>query len=172
MLEEDVKNPKIDFEAKMLKIVQDDFANAKTFMDKYHRGLVDFYKFYHNAKEYQDLKKKDKFPMPFIQEQVDEFVADNMDTLYYKNRPCNMMGVEESDKEDAEVKQKMLDWQDYKDKIYQKTKTFLRDAALYAMPICQIDYVERFQTKVVGEDRPQQRINEFGEVETLMDDNG
>ena len=142
------------FEDEMRERILADFAEAEDYMDPFHQACLERHQMYHNAHAYEDLRKKSKFPMPFYQEQIDVFVADLSDKLFYKNRPCTVSGVEEKDKEDAAVKQEMLDWQDFKDKVYRKLTAAGRDAAMYGICVAQVDYSEIYNKKIVSQDIP------------------
>lgn len=147
------------FEEKILKRVQRDFSDASDFMRDFHKGCVERYELYHHANKYEDLKKVNEFPVPFLQQQVDDAVADICDKLFYKNRPCTLVGVEETDKEDADVKQSLFDWQDYKDGLRAKISMMVRDVCLTGIAPAQIDYVEEYERRVVGEDQMIPLIN-------------
>ena len=109
-----------DFAEKMLKRVNDDFQSAKNFMYQYHRKCLEYHKLYHSGIMYEDLKKQYKFPDSFFQEQVDVATSDALDKLFYSNRPCTVIALDEADKEDADAKQGLFDWMDYQDGIYRK----------------------------------------------------
>lgn len=151
------------FEQKMLKRVQADYGNAQEFMRPFQRLCVERHWMYHNASRYNDLRKMNRFPMPFTQEQVDTFIADMMNRLYSNKRPCTLSGVEDSDKEDAVVKQEMLDWQDYKDGIKAKIKLAVKDTALYGICVSQIDFMEDYENRLIGVDHLVPVLNEDGQ---------
>jgi hypothetical protein len=131
------------FEQEMLDRVKSDFKEAEQFLKPLHAQCVEAFEAYHNAGTYEDLKRKNRFPMPVVQTLVDKFVSHTIDKMFYANKPCTVIGVEESDKQDAEAKQEMIAWQDRKDKMSVKLEKFLRDAALYPFCAAQVDYTER-----------------------------
>ena len=135
------------FEAAMLQRVKSDFQEAGQFLKTMHGNMVEAFEAYHNARSYEDLRKKNRFPMPIVQKLVDQFVAHILDKMFYANKPCTVVGVEEADKADAEAKQEMIAWQDRKDKITIKLEKFLRDVALYPYCVAQVDYVEKHTKK-------------------------
>ena len=144
----------VSFEEVMLKRVTRDFTDSKDFLRDVHRRCVSAHAAYHNASTYEDLRKKNRFPMPVIQRLVDTFVAHNQDKLFYAGKPCTVIGVEDADERDAEAKQEMMKWQDYKDHIYQKISMFLRDAALYPVVVAQVDFVQETKREWVVESVP------------------
>ena len=139
-----------DYEEKMKTRVKADFENATTFLSEFHTQCVGSYKHYFSASQYVDMKKTNKFPMPFFQQMVDDFVSDNSDKLSYKNQPCTVIPVEDTDKGDAEAKQNLFKWMDYKDNMEGKLEVFLRDCAKYRICVAQVDYDERMQNKLMG----------------------
>jgi hypothetical protein len=147
-------NAQPSYEEKMLKRVSDNLSSAKTFLKDFHQQYVDRHKLYFNALSYDDLKKENEFPTSFMQEQVDSFVGYVMDKLFYKHRPCTVVGVEDTDKADAEAKQSLMDWQDYRDKMYSKLSRFAHDVALSRVAIAQVDYDEVTERKMVGVQEP------------------
>ena len=103
--------------------------------------------FYYNAQNYEVLKSKNKFPSTAIQEDVDQFVADARDKLFYANRPCTLYGREESDKGDAEAKQEMMNYQDEMIGIYEIMGAALHDVATYRICASQVEYDEDVKTE-------------------------
>lgn len=157
------------FESALVKEWAEDFTAAQRFLDPFHKACVDAYERYHNALQYENLKKSNKFPTTLYQEQIDNFVSYVMDKLFYKNRPCTVVGTEDTDQPDADAKQEMLDWQDYKDRIYNKIESLVRDAAMYRICVAQVDYTEKTRREVVGEQVPMQSIDDMGNVVTQVD---
>ena len=131
------------FESKMIQRVKDDFTEAEQWLRELHRECLRAFEAYHNARTYEDLKKRSRFPMPIVQTNVDQYVSHLIDKMFYANKPCTVIGVEESDKADAEAKQEMIAFQDRKDNITVKLEKFLRDSALYPYTVAQVDYVEK-----------------------------
>jgi len=108
------------FEEEMRIKVAGEFNDAKEFLKGFHSQCVDRYEAYNNGRSYDSLKKKNEFPVPFLKRQVDRFVVYCLDKLYWKNEPCTIVGTEEADREDAQVKQELMKFQDKKDKMYSK----------------------------------------------------
>ena len=155
-------NPKEAYEEKLRSLVSKDFSNAKSFLHDVHNQCVESYQSYYNAQSYEDLRKENRFPVSMTQRRVDEFKGNMLDKIFYKNRPCTIIGREETDKEDADAKQEMLDYHDYQDKIYNKMSNFVQDCGLYRFCVAQIDYDETYQRKVVGVEEPMNILNEEG----------
>lgn len=151
----DDENLEPSFEEGLIQRVRKDYDSAGKFLKAFHDMCYTVYSLYHNSSKYEDMKTKNRFPVPFFQEQVDNFVAYMMDKLFYKNRPCTVVGVEETDKADAEAKQSMLDWQDYKDRIYGKYSRLVKDIAMCRIGVAQIDYTEKVKTKIIGQQVPE-----------------
>ena len=144
----------IGFEQEMLRIVQRDYKAGLKFMDKFYRACNMAYQAYYSANQYTDLRKKNKFPMPFFQDQIDTFVDYMMDKIYYKDQPCTIVGTEETDKGDANAKQALFNWQDHKDGIKAKIEQAIRDAAMYRISVGQIDYTNKTKRKLRGVEEP------------------
>lgn len=144
---EDDTIPSNPFEGEMVERVKKDFNEAEQWLRPLHRFCVQAFEGYHNARTYEDLRKKNKFPVPVIQTLVDQYVAHVTDKLFYANRPCTVVGVEEDDKADAEVKQEMIAFQDRKDGMTTKLVKAIRDSALYPYTVAQVNYVEKIQKK-------------------------
>lgn len=135
------------FESDMILRIKNDFNEAKQFLGPLHRKCTEAYEAYHNAGSYEDLKRKNRFPMPIVQKFVDKFVSHTIDKMFYADKPCTVVGVEETDKADAEAKQEMMQWQDRKDLMSIKLEKFVRDAALYPYCAAQVDYIEKSHKK-------------------------
>ena len=173
---EEVESPEVlepsAFEQKMLERVNADFEAAEEYMRPLHEKCVIIYSWYHNAGRYVDLKKENQFPTTFFQEQIDTFASTMLDKLFYKDRPCTLIPVPKTNKPDADVKQDMLQWQDYKDKIRTKMEVFLRDCGQYRFCVAQVDYREKYKRRVVGVDVPVPAIDpNTGEPIMLPDGN-
>lgn len=162
----------ISYEDHILQTVKKDYAEATKFMDGFHRECQDYSRSYNNFYDYESLKDKERFPVPFLREQIDSFVADAMDKLYYKNKPCSIVPREESDKEDADAKQSYVDWLDQEDHIYLKTRQWMKDAAEYGVAIAQVDYCKEACTEVIEVDEPIEISDGFGGMQALRDENG
>ena len=161
------------YEERMRKRVTDDYGSAKTFLKPFHDQCVERHKLYFNALSYEDLKKADEFPTSFMQQEIDQFVSYMQDKTFYKSRPCTVVGVEDTDKADAEAKQRLMDWQDYRDKMYSKMSRFWKDAALYRVAIAQIDYDEIVERKMIGVKEPIMQFDEAtGQPAPVLDGYG
>jgi hypothetical protein len=130
------------FEEKMLVRVRQDFADSEQFLSEYHRWCTDMHGFYHSGRKYVNLRQKNLFPSAEIQEDVDTFVADTRDKIFYAGTACRLIGREDTDKDDAEAKQQMMIFQDEQNGIFGLMGRWLQDAALYQMAIAQVDYKE------------------------------
>lgn len=153
-----------ELEAKLLKQIMDEYGEAQKFMAPFHRTVVDRREMYFNALRFDRYKQKKQVPTTFFQQQIDGFVAWMMEKLWYKNRPCTIVGVEDSDAGDADAKQELMDWQDYKDKMHSKCKKAVKDAALSRIAVSQVDYAHETERRPVGVLRPKPAIDpETGE---------
>ncbi|MCK5018534.1 MAG: hypothetical protein KAS32_15850, partial [Candidatus Peribacteraceae bacterium] len=132
----------IPFEERMLRRVMDDEKDGEHYLARYHEWCKQMYYFYFNAQNYDELKKKNLFPSTAIQEDVDQFVADARDKLFYANRPCTIYGREEADKADAEAKQDMMNYQDDEIGVFDIMGEALKDVALYRLCATQLEYHE------------------------------
>lgn len=135
------------FEGAMIERVKRDFNEAEQWLRPLHLFCVEAFEAYHNARTYEDLRKKNRFPMPVVQVNVDQYVAHTIDKMFFANKPCTVIGVEEDDKADAEVKQEMIAFQDRKDGMTTKLEKAVRDSALYPYTVAQVDYTEKIQDK-------------------------
>lgn len=142
------------FDAKMLLRIQTDFANARAFMKDFHRTCLERYEMYHASGRWESLREKNLLPDSFYQEQIDVLTADMCDKLFYADRPCQMSPMDENYKADADAKQQLMDWQDYEDKIYQKVRGGVKDAANYGIGVGQIDYCEKKRKRLVPVKEP------------------
>lgn len=131
------------FEQEMLDRVKRDLIRAEDHMEPYHTRWKEQAALYFNANQYDTLRKMNLFPMPMTQELTDQLVAQLRDKLFYANRPCTVVGVEETDKADADAKQEMIDWQDFKLDVPTAIGQFIRDAAIMDICVAKVDYEER-----------------------------
>lgn len=158
------------FEVEMLKRVESDYTNFKEFMDEFHRQCVLSYEHYFSASKYTDMRKKNLFPVPFFQQMIDDFVGYVSDKLFYRSQPCTVTPVENGDKGDAEAKQQLFRWMDYKDDIEGKLELMIRDAAMYRVCVAQVDYTEMTKKKLVGVQKPMMFTDEFGQTKPMVID--
>lgn len=135
------------FEERVKQEAINDEKEGKIYLDSYHKWCLEINQFYHNAQNFKSLKESNKFPSTAIQEDVDQFVADARDKLFYADRPCTIFGREDSDKEDAEAKQEMMDYQDDMISIFNVVGQALKDAALYRICASKVEYGEEVTTE-------------------------
>lgn len=171
-MEDDAGEGETSFLDKLRARILDDRAKAKFFLDGFHNYCRDMYQYYHNAENYVSLRKQNKFPMPVIQEDTDMFVADSRDKLFYNNEPCSMIGREDTDKNDAAVKQEMMEYQDQEgDSLYAKAGLWLRDCCLYRMCVGQVNYEERTTKRWAAVEEPMP-LTDPNTGLIVFDDNG
>ena len=146
------------FEAKMLQRVKREFSDSKEHVRKWHHECREMDRLYHNEQDYEQMKSARLFPVPFLKQQVDQFVADMLDKLYYRNQPCTLTGREEDDKGDAQAKQEMMNYQDLADDMDETMSMLLYDCAMYRACIAQVDFkddkIRRRETRDVPVTRP------------------
>lgn len=145
--EKDIDKQLLPFEERMKLRVSADLREGELYLAEYHSWCKDMFRFYHNAQNYEELKKKNKFPSTAIQEDVDQFIADARDKLFYVDRPCTLFGREETDKADAEAKQEMMNYQDEEIGIFEIIGNALKDAALYKIAPLKVEYDEVTETE-------------------------
>lgn len=131
------------FAERMVKQVQNDFIEAESFLSTLHTEMDDMHAAYHNARDYVSVRTKKRFPVPMMQEQVDQFVAAALDKMFYGGRPSSVVPLPGTEKEDADAKQEMLDWQDFVQKIRLLFGLFLKDVALYRFCCAKVENVEK-----------------------------
>ena len=130
------------FEERMMRRVLDEEKEGEQYLLPYHNWCKEMHRYYYNAQNYDDLKEKNLFPSTAIQEDVDQFVADARDKLFYANRPCTIYGREDDDKADAEAKQNMIAYQDDEIGAFDIIGEALKDVALYRICAYQVEYDE------------------------------
>lgn len=150
------------FEEELKARIKSDMTNATGFLKEFHAQCVGSYEHYFNASKYVDLKQINQFPLPFFQQMIDDFVSDLSDKLNYRNQPCTIVPVEETDKDDAQAKQDLFKWMDYKDNIEGKLDIFLRDCAKYRICVAQIDYEEKTEKRLMGTMEEGQQVQTSG----------
>lgn len=138
--QEEVLNLEPDFEARMLRRVCEDFTGASAYRDDLNKVIKLHEQQYHNARYYAELRKVNAFPVPIGQQLTDQLIATMIDKIAFAGRPCRVLGVEESDKADAEAKQAFMDWQDYRDDVETKIQQGGFDSALRRNAVAQVDY--------------------------------
>lgn len=154
-------NPVVEYSADeylktMLQRVSSDFTSAKSFMRGLHDNYVLYHALYHASapQQYEDLRKKNVFPDSFYQEIIDVATADALDKTFYSGRPCEAIPREETDKQDADAKQALIDHQDREDGTYGKIQRFYKDAFQYGIAVGQPVYTERFKTIMASVQEP------------------
>lgn len=160
------------FQARLLEIVKQDYKNAKTHLHDFHRKCNEVHEMYHNAKKYTDLKTQSQFPIPFLQQTVDQFKGDLQDKLHYANRPCQLVGREDTDKADAEAKQQMMEYQDEVLGMYTKMGLWVQSCAMYRIAVGQVDWWEDTQSDWTEEDVPQMELDQSGIPRPRLDMSG
>lgn len=148
------------FDEVLMKRALDDFDRAKRFLDPYHRKCKEMDQAYRNHEDPVNLRARNKFPWPTLQEDINAFVADTRDKLFYADRPCSVIGRSDTDQADAEQKQEMLDYQDQEDRIFEKVGIFLRDVALKRMCAAQVVYEERTERQMVEVAVPMPQVDQ------------
>ena len=169
-IDEEVAETALPFIEQMEKRVSSDFADAKQNLSSFHCWCVDMHGFYHSGRDYVNLRKRNQFPASEIQEDVDMMTADMRDKFFYAGEPCTIVGREDTDRADAEAKQDYMNYLDEEDDVFGKMGVFIRDAALQAVAIAQVDYDERSHREWVAKDIPAPAIDELGQL--ILDENG
>jgi hypothetical protein len=139
---------------KAVEIVKRDMKKARDYLDEWHRQCVERHKHYIAPGLEVNILKNDNFPVPFTTEQVDQFVADCMEKLWYKNEPCAIFGRNDTDKEDADVKREFMKYQDVEDEIEAKTEYGLTHSALYGIAPAVINFREDTTVENITENVP------------------
>lgn len=137
------------FEEKMLRTVNDDFASAQQNMAVLHEEMLLMHKCYYNANEYESIRADHKFPVPYMQQQIDKFVCKVKKSLVQSGRIATVVGMEGTDPKDVNAKQEMLDWQDYVNDIDTKLTMWIRDTATFRFCVGAIDYLGTSRRKWV-----------------------
>ena len=151
------------FVLKMVETVVSDFEASKRYLQRFHDKCAEMDGLYHNAQKYESLKKDSLFPMPLMQEAVDQLTADIRDKLFYSNRPATVVPLSDADQGDADAKQAMIAYQDYKDGIFEKMGLFIKDASLKRCCVSQVDYCEETIPRWVEVDVTAPAVDEFGQ---------
>jgi hypothetical protein len=141
-------------EGRAVKIVREDFSAAKQYLRDFHEECVDRHEHYFAPAIQKNIKKVKTFPVPFTTEQVDQFVADNIEKLWYKDEPCSIYGRNDQDKRDADVKREFMSYQDDSDDIEEKTKQALRNCAICKIAPAVVNYREDYTIAEVEEQVP------------------
>ena len=150
IVEKDFTDGDIDLstpDGKAVAIVRRDFRKAGRYLDKWHKECIERYKHYVAPGLEKNILKAKQFPVPFTTEQVDQFVADSMDKLFYKNEPCSLYGRNEEDKDDADTKREFIKYQDEVDNIQDKVEQDLKHCAIYGIAPKVINYKEETTTE-------------------------
>ena len=148
-IDDEQQNFRASFIEEMLQRVKQDFNRAKQYRDEVNLDVVRYEYQYHNSRHLAELRANKEFPVPIGQQLVDQLRATLKDKFAFAGRPCRVIGVEKSDKADAEAKQAMMDWQDYRDDIEEKIGQGIFDAAVRAFACAQVDFHESYRTELV-----------------------
>lgn len=148
-----------DFAERLLRRISDDYSNAKNFMGQFHRNCLDYHALYHSAMDYKNLRRQNKFPDSLFQELVDVATADALDKTFYSSRPCQVVPLEDTDKEDADAKQALFDYQDAHDDTYRKIQMLYRSGFEFGIAPAQVIYREQYKTTLVTTDEPQTYVD-------------
>jgi len=133
--------------------VKKDFERAKIYLREFHQHCNDRYEHYIAPSRDSNPDADNSFPVPFTTEQIDQFVADGMDKLWYKDEPCSIYGRNETDKADADAKREFIKYQDIRDDIKAKTRMALFHCALYRIAPAVVNYKEEFTKQEVLEEQ-------------------
>jgi hypothetical protein len=128
------------FEAEILARIKADYERAKTYRQQTQLLVLEHEQQYNNSARLEELKVTSAFPLPIAQQLCDQLRSYMLDKLYFAERPCRIVGTEDQDKQDAEAKQAMSDWQDYRDDIKQKIGRAIIDCAVRKVAVAQVDY--------------------------------
>lgn len=146
----------LGFEEYMLRRVIADFEAADKFMGEIHQDYLRFYSMFSNAQEYDSIREMKQFPYPMMQIHVDQWRAEALDKIFYSNRPTTVVPGEGTTEEEADAKQKMLDWQDKENRIRTLFSLAIRDCALARYTVAQVSYEERsflkWRAVTIGDD--------------------
>ena len=145
IVEKDALDGDIDLttpEGKAVAIVRRDFRKASSYLDNWHKQCIERYKHYIAPGSEKNILSDKKFPVPFTTEQVDQFVADSMEKLFYKNEPCSLYGRNDGDKDDANAKREFMKYQDEVDDIEEKVEQELKHCAIYGVAPSIVIYKE------------------------------
>ncbi len=147
-------SPVSQTDEKAIKQVKKDFDRAEKYLDKFHKQCIDRYAHY-IAPGMDSNPDKDKyFPVPFITEQVDTFVAESMEKIWHKDEPCSMFGRNLSDKSDADAKREFMKYQDDVDGLHFKTRQALLHASICRIAPAVVNYKEEFDVVEELQDVP------------------
>lgn len=148
------ESPVSKTDEKAIKQVKKDFDRAEKYLRTFHRRCIDAYAHY-IAPGMDSNPDKDKyFPVPFITEQVDTFVAESMEKIWHKDEPCAMFGRNKSDKSDADAKREFMKYQDDVDGLHPKTRQALLHASICRIAPAVVNYKEKFDTVTELQDVP------------------
>ena len=152
------------FEDFVLEVVKEDYATSKRFMEGYHTFCDEMYAHYTNSREYTSIRAENRFPMPIMQRDVDQFTADVVDKLFHAGRPARLIGRENTDRDAAAAKQAMLDYQDEVDRTRQKLRRGVRDAALLRLTAWKVDWHQEVEKRWVQVRDPIPLLDEAGNI--------
>ena len=134
-------------DGKAVKQVNKDFKRAEEYLRTFHKQCVDRYAHYTAPGSDSNPNKDKSFPVPFITEQVDTFVSEAMEKIWYKDEPCSIYGRNESDKSDADAKREFMKYQDDTDNLHSKTRQALIHCAICRIAPAVVNYKEETEVK-------------------------
>ena len=145
---------------KAVKIVKRDFDRAEKYLATFHKQCVDRYDHYTAPGKDSNPNKDKYFPVPFVTEQVDTFVAESMEKIWHKDQPCSIYGRNESDKADADAKREFMRYQDDVDNLHEKTRQALLHASICRIAPAVVNYKEDYDEVQEWQETPV--LDEFG----------
>ena len=131
-------------EEKAIKTVKRDFGRAEKYLDTFHKQCIDRYAHYTAPGMDSNLNKDKYFPVPFITEQVDTFVAESMEKVWHKDQPCSIYGRNPADKADADAKREFMKYQDDVDDLHPKTRQAILHASICRIAPAVVNYKEEY----------------------------
>lgn len=158
------------FEAFVYKVVEEDLAEAKRFIGDYHRQCDQIMHEYTAALRFESIRSQNRFPMPIIQRDIDTFVADAMERIWYFNRPVRIVPAADTTPEEADLKQELLEYQNMKDNVRRKFRKALTYAGLFRLAVVVNDWSEQRETRWRERQDPVLATDESGMP--VMDEEG
>lgn len=152
---------------KLAQRVSKDFERAKSYLKGFHADCIDRHQHYVAPGLQTNLDADKTFPNPFITEQVDTLVSNMMEKLTYKDEPCSIIGHNDTDKEDADVKRQFMKYKDDVDGVQEKLRQAIKNCCIAKMAPAVVNYKEEFDM-VPGTEEVQAE-DEFGRPIMEMD---
>ena len=154
IVEQDETTIEVTPERRAATTVKRDFEEAREYLNKFHKHCNDMWAHYIAPSQQSNPHKDKTFPVPFVTEQCDQFVADCYEKLFYKDEPCSIYGRNDTDKADADAKRSFIKYQDKQDEIKDKIRMALLHCALYRIAPAVVNYKEEFIEQEVIEETP------------------